>query len=92
MQVTILRAVVTTRSSRRVIAIGAQQVAYTLSIEYLLPRKWTPLRSYGGTDSCDAATGWALPPGHYRVYLISVFPDSRSGQFTSPAIPLTVTP
>ncbi len=87
-----LRAVVTPLSSRHVIAVGAQQVAYALSIEFLLPRKWTPLHSYGGTDSCNATTGWALPPGHYRVYLTSVFPDSGSGLVTSPAIPLTVTP
>ncbi len=87
-----MRAVVTTLSSRHVVAIGAQQIAYALSVEFLLPRKWTQRHAYGGSDSCDVTTGWALPPGHYRVYLTSVFPDSGSGLITSPAIPLTVTP
>ncbi len=92
MQFNSMRAVVTTLSSRHVVAIGAQQIAYALSVEFLLPRKWTQRHAYGGSDSCDVTTGWALPPGHYRVYLTSVFPDSGSGLITSPAIPLTVTP
>ena len=84
-----LKAVVTARGSRRIVANRAQIVAYTANQTFLFPGEWTTLRIAGGTDACDASAGWALRPGRYQVYLTTPFPES-AGQFTSPAIALTV--
>lgn len=67
----------------------AQIVSYTANMMFLQPGEWTTLRISGGTDSCDAAAGWALRPGRYQIVLTTPFPTT-AGQFTSPAIPLTV--
>lgn len=84
-----LKAVITARGSRRVIANRAQILSYTANMIYLQPGEWTTVRVFGGTDACTASSGWALKPGRYEIYLTTPYPSS-AGQFTSPAIPLTV--
>jgi len=84
-----LKAVIAARGSRRIVANRAQIVSYTANMMFLQPGEWTTLRISGGTDSCDAAAGWALRPGRYQIVLTTPFPTT-AGQFTSPAISLTV--
>jgi hypothetical protein len=85
-----LKAVVTPVGSRRIVANRAQFLSYTANIEYLAPGTWTTRRIAGGTDSCDASSGWALRPGKYQIHLMTPSAASPT-HFTSPPIPLTVT-
>jgi hypothetical protein len=81
-----LRAVVTRAGNQQVVAT-ARTLRYTANIVMLTPGV-TTVTVAAGTDSCDASTGWALPPGKYSLYLTSA--RSSSKVFTSPPIPLTV--
>ncbi len=84
------KAVITPRGKRTVIANRAQVLFYPAVQSYLPPGAWETLRIFGGTDACNASSGWALKPGRYDIYLVNALPSPGVATFTSPPIPLTV--
>jgi hypothetical protein len=89
-QITAFRAVLTNPGSRKIVATNAQGLFYTQQVRFARP-SFSSVGARGGTDSCDASTGWKLPPGKYTAYIVSVDRLPSGHTFTSPPIPVTVT-
>jgi hypothetical protein len=85
---------VTARGSRRVIGfsdVGKTAEGHSGTVE---PGQSLARSAYGGTGSCDASLGWALPPGEYDVYVVFTtlgVDGTKSGDYISPPFPLTIT-
>jgi hypothetical protein len=86
-----MKAVVVAEKTRRVVAIQSQQVAYAAVAIPVPPKAAQPVRVTVGTDACDAAAGWALPPGTYQVIVVNALAADGAGTVRSPPLRLIVT-
>ncbi len=91
-QVPPFRVVVTDLGGSNVVAATARQTKYTLAIDHLQPKVWRARQVMGGTDACDPAAGWKLPPGSYLAFIVPARPSPSPVDWTSPPVRLTVRP
>jgi hypothetical protein len=84
------RVIITDLSGKTVVAASSRQSKYTLSIDSLQPNVWRDREVSGGTDSCDPAAGWKLPPGTYLAVIVAATTSRSPVDWTSPPVRLTV--
>ena len=85
------KVLVTALGSRCVVANRAAPTGYNDVAEFLNAGATQSAHVLGGTDACDAARGWALPPGRYSLFVVSASPLPDGTVFVSPPIALAVT-
>ncbi len=73
-----------------VVAESAQNVAWTLSLNFFSPNALTRVSAWGATDPCTNSGSWTLTPGNYYAVLVSPFPGKEGRTMTSPPFPLVV--
>jgi hypothetical protein len=91
-QVPHFRVVITDLAGSRVVASSARELAYTMGIDFLKAKLWRKFQVGGGTDSCDAALGWKLPPGSYLAFIVPATTSASPVDWTAPPTQLTVIP